>query len=123
MDQLARCWLDIAINHVSFCTHIERPYMYGTILCPIRVWDSPYAYGPTYAYGAEHIHTCYMHSHGPRVFYYQIIEFCRFCMQYCSFITSFLHACICMVSRHEFVWTTFHVVWNMSCFVCATHVT
>ena len=23
--------------------------------CPIRVWDVRYAYGPTYAYGAEHI--------------------------------------------------------------------
>ena len=23
---------------------------------PIRVWDVPYAYGPIYAYGAEHNH-------------------------------------------------------------------
>ena len=23
---------------------------------PIRVWDVPYAYGPIYAYGAEHLH-------------------------------------------------------------------
>ena len=40
-------------------------YSYETKCCPIRVWashmsirvwDVPYAYGPTYAYGAEQIH-------------------------------------------------------------------
>ena len=35
-------------------THIGRPYAYGAMLCPIRVRDTPYAYGPTYAYRAEH---------------------------------------------------------------------
>ena len=46
-------------------TYIGRPYAYGTVLCSIRVWDTPYAsvwdapyaYGPTYAYGAEQKHT------------------------------------------------------------------
>ena len=46
-------------------TYIGRPYVYGTVLCSIRVWDTPYAsvwdapyaYGPTYAYGAEQKHT------------------------------------------------------------------
>ena len=44
-------------------------------------------------------------------------------IQYCSFITSILHVCICMAPQHEFTWTTFHVAWNMSRLLCATHVT
>ena len=42
---------------------MQIKYLYGTKCCPIRVWashmsiriwDVPYAYGPIYAYGAEH---------------------------------------------------------------------
>ena len=33
-----------------------RPYAYGTSYWPIRVRDIPYAYGPIYAYGAEHLY-------------------------------------------------------------------
>ena len=41
------------------CTgHNIEPYAYGISHTrmgqPIRVWDVPYAYGPIYAYGAEH---------------------------------------------------------------------
>ena len=36
-------------------THMGRPYAYGTVLCPIRIWDTPYAYGLIYAYGAEQL--------------------------------------------------------------------
>ena len=44
---------------------MQIKYSYGTKCCPIRVWashmsiriwDVTYAYGPIYAYGAEHIH-------------------------------------------------------------------
>ena len=32
------------------------PYAYGTVLCPIRVWDVPCTYGLIYAYEAEQIY-------------------------------------------------------------------
>ena len=39
--------------------HNIVPYAYGISHTrtgyPIRVWDVPYAYGPIYTYGAEHI--------------------------------------------------------------------
>ena len=54
---------------------IMHAYLYGTpirvwdiILAhtrmgyPIRVWDVPYAYGPIYAYGAEHTHLVEVHA-------------------------------------------------------------
>ena len=42
---------------------MQMKYLYVTRCCPIhvwashmsiRIWDVPYAYGPVYAYGAEH---------------------------------------------------------------------
>ena len=32
------------------------PYAYGVPYMNIRAWDVPYAYGPIYAYRAEHMH-------------------------------------------------------------------
>ena len=44
-------------------THMGRPIRVWDIILahtrtgyPIRIWDVPYAYGPIYAYGAEHYH-------------------------------------------------------------------
>ena len=34
--------------------HNIGPYAYGISHTRISVWDVPYAYGPIYAYGAEH---------------------------------------------------------------------
>ena len=37
-------------------THIGRPYAYGTMLCPIRIWDTPYAYGTSHTHMGQHTH-------------------------------------------------------------------
>lgn len=57
--ELARFWL-YNMYMYSYRTPIR---VWGNVMShtrmgyPIRVWDVRYAYGPTYAYGAEHSYT------------------------------------------------------------------
>ena len=57
-------------NHLAMYTHTGRSYAYGTVLCPICVWDSLYAYGTSHTriwadiriWGRTQIWECFVHQ-------------------------------------------------------------